>query len=1041
MPLLHYFDKIIVRTPSLPIQPDANRKLSDDQLYISSPEFLAFHKSREGLKERKKEKLNLSLQRYITRARSRATPFGLLSGVGVGYVADESDFVLDEGGISRHTRFDAGYILTLIDYIDRIKEVRSVLRFYPNDTIYKQGPFFYYTELYINKASRKYLFTKIEQEKFLNKILSRASHGLLLEELCGLIDSDEFTLTEKEEFVNSIIDSRLLISELHPSVTGVGIELFLNNKLEEIEKRFDSQPIPKLLAHTKALFQKALRIKSRIDSNKIQDENLVLYQEIENLLKGIHIPLPEKFLFQTDYIQHYKSATLSKHIADRVTSGVNALLRLHDPFEISNLTKFKKIFQERWGDQEVPLLNVFDPDTGLAYPPRDSIGDISQNSLVEDLVILNTPHGKEILEEHPKTLRFWFEKITSALTTQSHIVITDTDLERFPEKDSLDLPPTLSILFSVHGGDQTSPIQIKTVGGSTGASLFSRFAFCSPEVYELCKEIAAKDKELHADKGVAEICHFPELRAGNIIQKPSFREIEITYLDNYTTEKEGITTLPVSDLFIRVAGGQIILRSKKLNKVIVPKLTNAHAYFAGSLPIYHFLCDLQYQGIIGNPTLHLSVFEKYLKYIPRVVYNNVILFPATWSLNKSDFSVLLNSTDLQQELSTFKNHWKLPRFFNIIEGENELLIDSNDASSIRLFLNELHLKNRIKIEEAYLENGQLIKSTNQNNFVSEMILSLYRSIADAPTLHNLKDNVSSKDVSFMPGSEWVYLKVYAGSNVVDKLITDLAEVFDLLKKKYFVSNIFFIRYKDPHFHLRLRLQLKKPDHYGAVIQELYQFFHEENRRHSIWKMQTDTYEREVERYGAKTIHVAEKIFEADSLLVSRLLGMLSEYELPGEFRWIFSMAAINCYFDIFLGNTIDHKLDFSFRQSRSFRSEFAYNKPLHKSLDAKFRAYKSELFEMLGGMEKGEVVSECPAVVLEIFKKFKEDLIECAEELYNLEKDQEAIYKYLVSYVHMHIIRVFKSQNRKHEFVLYEFLERYYRYQAGKIKHINAIFE
>lgn len=60
---------------------------------------------------------------------------------------------------------------------------------------------------------------------------------------------------------------------------------------------------------------------------------------------------------------------------------------------------------------------------------------------------------------------------------------------------------------------------------------------------------------------------------------------------------------------------------------------------------------------------------------------------------------------------------------------------------------------------------------------------------------------------FIPGSEWVYCKIYAGEHQIDTLLGTV--VYDLvggLKSEGRIDKWFFIRYRDESgFHLRLRL--------------------------------------------------------------------------------------------------------------------------------------------------------------------------------------------------------------------------------------------
>jgi thiopeptide-type bacteriocin biosynthesis protein len=77
----------------------------------------------------------------------------------------------------------------------------------------------------------------------------------------------------------------------------------------------------------------------------------------------------------------------------------------------------------------------------------------------------------------------------------------------------------------------------------------------------------------------------------------------------------------------------------------------------------------------------------------------------------------------------------------------------------------------------------------------------------------------------------------------------------LFARNGWVDRWFFIRYSDPDKHIRLRFHLSDQRHLGAVIGMVYQALEQPLQQRLIWKLQTDTYEREVERYG---VHVPWK---------------------------------------------------------------------------------------------------------------------------------------------------------------------------------------
>jgi hypothetical protein len=94
------------------------------------------------------------------------------------------------------------------------------------------------------------------------------------------------------------------------------------------------------------------------------------------------------------------------------------------------------------------------------------------------------------------------------------------------------------------------------------------------------------------------------------------------------------------DLYVSVKSGKIILRSKRLNKIIVPRLSNAHNYSYNALPVYQFLCDLQHQNLRTSFSFQWGAMADKFKFLARITYKNTIIEPATWNLTKTDITSL-----------------------------------------------------------------------------------------------------------------------------------------------------------------------------------------------------------------------------------------------------------------------------------------------------------------------------------------------------------------------------------------------------------------
>jgi lantibiotic biosynthesis protein len=102
-------------------------------------------------------------------------------------------------------------------------------------------------------------------------------------------------------------------------------------------------------------------------------------------------------------------------------------------------------------------------------------------------------------------------------------------------------------------------------------------------------------------------------------------------------------------------------------------------------------------------------------------------------------------------------------------------------------------------------------------------------------------------MSFMPGSEWLFAKLYASPSSFNRLLLNVvAPLVDDLKQKAMIDRYFFIRYSDDHHHLRVRLHSSKPDGSGLLETVSRQLNAHEG---SFWRLEFATYEREVQRYG------------------------------------------------------------------------------------------------------------------------------------------------------------------------------------------------
>lgn len=276
---------------------------------------------------------------------------------------------------------------------------------------------------------------------------------------------------------------------------------------------------------------------------------------------------------------------------------------------------------------------------------------------------------------------------------------------------------------------------------------------------------------------------------------------------------------------------------------------------------------------------------------------------------------------------------------------------------------------------------------------------------------------------FIIGSEWLYLKIYAGVKTSDLILEEaIMPLVAYLQEGKYISKWFFIRYNDPKPHLRVRFNLQSTGEYSRVLERINIVLQEYVNSGEISSIQTDIYNREIERYGKATIEDAETLFYRNSELAIQCL------DYDDEEKIIASLFYIDKLLDK-LNLSIDERMKWVNNYNIAFKKEFNTDKRLNSQLDKKYRAFKLKFMDFIQSEEFAEerelIISNLDEMALIL-----QNIIYHSENQ-TLEVSMESFFK---SFFHMNINRLFVSNQRVFEMVIYDYLHRYYKtlhYQAN----------
>jgi thiopeptide-type bacteriocin biosynthesis protein len=278
---------------------------------------------------------------------------------------------------------------------------------------------------------------------------------------------------------------------------------------------------------------------------------------------------------------------------------------------------------------------------------------------------------------------------------------------------------------------------------------------------------------------------------------------------------------------------------------------------------------------------------------------------------------------------------------------------------------------------------------------------------------------------FYPGDLWLYVKIYASSIQCESLlITRIPKIVTALIRKSIIQKWFFIRYMDPDTHLRVRFYLKDTKDFPIIMGLILKELRKELSCGIVQKIQYDTYIREIERYYESNIDDTESLFYADSTTTLLLLKAIHQNKTEDEERVAIACKSIDQLLTDF-GYDIDSKLSIITMMSNSFCREFGYNDRNQMQLNTIFRDISKRIEPYV--FSNGIVFTPFQQTICDIIfgRSMKQtDVISAIKKniKYSKQKEQELI----CSYIHMMMNRLFCSQNRKYELLVYYFMKKKY---------------
>jgi hypothetical protein len=635
----HYLQKALVTIYRAPLLREA--------LYLASPGLYQQLLQVENFTDQPYDrKVLISLYKYLVRATSRCTPFGLFAGYSIVSVGEYTQIEFN-GKYRKHTTLGAHLLQVIGDSLSRVYK-KPRLRI--NSSLYAVGSNyrFFYRETASAGDAFALLPRELKSDPWIETVFRITAHGASRPEIESALTQTGVSKEYARIYIERLWEEQVLVGGMEPAQSNSRFQKLIDSSLHP------HAPQAKVLASARAL-------------NSGKSHGPLRLANLEHNLKAALIDPVDAI--QIDLEFQTKTARFNRKIACEIIADVSKVLSLQAHHLPAPLKAFAARFYNRYGQRRVPLMQALDPDSGIGYGNYKNL----------PFGHFQLPAAKKLDETHSKNAHSaMLERIyqyTQKLGRQFYILGPD-ELDP-PKETPLKVAEGFSLIGTIICESQrwldtgNFFFDCRAAVGPGSMNLISRFADADQPLAMQVRAAKAKEAACYEDSVLAEIQYVPPGRDANLTRRPVLGEYQIPIM---SAPAEGVTTIHLSDLLVSVENGEVIIYSKTLAKRVRPRATTAYNPRLGP-EVYQFLADVSASE--GTPGRlwdwgHLSENA----FLPRIQVGKTIISRAYWNL-PSD-SLIGKQAVAKQMLEWWQGICKLhriPRWVNIGSGDRQLLID------------------------------------------------------------------------------------------------------------------------------------------------------------------------------------------------------------------------------------------------------------------------------------------------------------------------------------------------------------------------------
>ncbi|WP_205629616.1 lantibiotic dehydratase [Jiangella muralis] len=714
----------------------------------------------------------IAVMRYLMRASTRATPYGLFAGVAPA-AADRTAKVRVGTAHRPVARMRAAWVADVLDQLEADERVRRHVLLQANNLLVARGEHLVLEHRASHAPEGAPVHLRIRGTAVIRAALALAADPIRWSDLSGKISAESGASTAvADRLIAQLVSQRLLLTDLRPPSIATDPLARLVDRLEA------------LLAEGADVDEWLARLRQVRDQRSSHDRSLGRdtaphRRELDAAAMTVATTGPRVAVD----VRVDCDLVLPEVVTAEACRAAEALTRLARPTTIG-WRDWHSRFLDRYGPHAlVPVRDVVDADVGLGYPAGFTGAP---------------PAAPPPISDRDRALLALAQR--AALHREQEIVLTDAALNTIAGPVPDDVRPSAELTVRVHAPTLAAladGIFQMSVARACGHAFMSTGRFL-----DLLDETDLQ-KMTAAARGSAPAATLPvQLSAVtrytvslDVARAAQLLPVIIPVGEFHRTTSN---VIGLDDIAVTADAHRLYLVSRSRRCALQPMPVNAVEPVRHALPIARFLAEAPVAFATPCSPFEWGSAARDLPFLPALRHGRTFLSPARWLLHAADLAGReADWADWEHKLNEWRHATGCPARVSMGIGDQTIGLDLDEPAHRALLRDDLIRNSRAHLRAVPVDDGWI------DGHPHEIVIPLAAARPKPSKPRITSHVVDVREHGTLPGGGHRYLKVYARLEQQTTILTDhLSVLLDQLPPS---GTWWYQRYTDPDPHLRLRI--------------------------------------------------------------------------------------------------------------------------------------------------------------------------------------------------------------------------------------------